>query len=81
MRATAGFNWHICANCLLMVALLLAGCATAPLQDVVTDTFCLTAKKRSWDPDTDSVATMREAVVWNRQVDLRCGVPGKVASK
>lgn len=57
---------------------LLAGCAMTQATQVV-DTFCLTATKRTWDPETDSVTTMREAVVWNRLVDRRCGYPGKKA--
>lgn len=61
---------------LVLLALLVAGCAKeVPAQ--VVDTFCLTAKKRTWDPDVDSVQTMREAVVFNRYVDRRCGIPGQ----
>ena len=59
---------------------LLAGCATsAATAPVAIDTFCFSAKKRTWDPDTDSVETMREAVVWNKTVDRRCGMSGKKA--
>lgn len=60
----------------IILALLLAGCETTPAPEPMApvDTFCLTAKKRTWDPDTDSVPTMREAVVWNRLVDLKCPV-------
>ena len=59
-----------------MIFLALSGCATTATPPVLTDTFCLTAKKRTWDPDTDSVQTMREAVVWNKLVDKRCPPPG-----
>ena len=62
---------------LALLALLVAGCAKEPPVTTVVDAFCLTSKKRTWDPDTDSVETMREAVVWNRYVDKRCGT-GKV---
>jgi hypothetical protein len=44
------------------------------------DTFCLNAKKRSWSVN-DTVETIRDAEAWNRTVDLRCGIPGKAASK
>ncbi len=63
---------------LTLLPLLLAGCATTQSTPATAvDTFCLTAKKRTWDPDVDSVTTMREAVVWNRTVDRRCGVKGR----
>lgn len=58
--------------------LALTGCAKEPPVQVA-DTFCLTAKKRTWDPDADSIQTMREAVVFNRAVDRRCGYPGQKA--
>jgi hypothetical protein len=44
------------------------------------DTYCLTAKKIRWSTE-DTPETIRQAEVHNRTVDLRCGVPGKVASK
>ena len=58
---------------------LLAGCATTATETVVVDSFCLSpaSAKRTWNPDTDTVETMRAAVVHNRFVDMRCGVPGK----
>jgi sugar (pentulose or hexulose) kinase len=59
------------------LAIMLAGCAATATTTVV-DTYCLTAKKRTWDPDVDSVQTMREAVVYNRAIDRRCGILGKV---
>ena len=60
-------------------AIMLAGCATT--QTVVTDTFCTSpaSKKRTWNPETDSVASMREAVTFNAYIDKRCGVPGRKA--
>jgi hypothetical protein len=65
---------------LALLGLLLAGCATTA-QTVVTDTFCTSpaSRKRIWNPDTDTVATMREAVIFNRYIDLRCGYPGKTS--
>jgi hypothetical protein len=38
----------------------------------VVDTFCLTAKKRSWDL-ADTPETIRDARAWNLLVDRRCG--------
>jgi hypothetical protein len=62
--------------------LLLAGCATPqpapPAVEptaVAVDTFCDTAKKRSWSVK-DTAQTIAEARAWNRAVDKRCGVPG-----
>jgi hypothetical protein len=65
------------------LGLILAGCATATAPAAVVDTFCGSpaSRKRSWNPETDSVETMRAAVTFNRYVDKRCGVPGKVASR
>jgi PBP1b-binding outer membrane lipoprotein LpoB len=61
---------------ILLLAALLAGCATTAPEPpvVVTDTFCVSpaSKKRVWNPETDSVQSMREAVTHNRFVDLRC---------
>jgi hypothetical protein len=59
---------------LALLALLVAGCAKDPPQQSVTDTFCLTAKKRIWSRD-DAFETIREAEVWNAVVDRRCGIP------
>jgi hypothetical protein len=57
---------------------LLAGCATMPpLQ--VADTFCLTAKKRSWSIN-DTPAMIREAKTWNQLVDRRCATPPRTAT-
>jgi uncharacterized lipoprotein YmbA len=62
-------------------ALLLAGCATTPPPPTLVDTFCLSpaSKKRTWNPETDSVEHMRAAVTFNRYIDRRCGFPGKKA--
>lgn len=38
------------------------------------DTYCLTAKKRTWSVN-DSPESIRAADVHNRTVDIRCGVP------
>ena len=57
---------------ILLTCALLSGCATTGGK--VVDTFCLSAKKRTWDPDTDSVQTMREAVVYNGVIDRRCSI-------
>ena len=66
---------------LVIIALLLAGCATTAEPVQVVDTFCLSpaSKKRTWNPETDSVEHMREAVTWNRYVDRRCGIPDQKA--
>ena len=67
-----GAEMKIVVRSLPFLALALAGCATTDTTPVVTDTFCLTARKRSWDPDVDSIQTMREAVTHNRFIDRRC---------
>jgi hypothetical protein len=69
------------ATLALSVLLLLSACATTEPSAVVVDTFCISpaSKKRVWNPETDTVETMREAVTHNRYIDLRCGVPGKKA--
>lgn len=65
---------------IVLGALVVSGCAASSSQ-TVTDTYCLSpaSKKRIWNPETDSVESMREAVTINRYTDLRCGVPGKKA--
>jgi hypothetical protein len=64
---------------ILMISILLslAGCATPATEReaaVVIDTFCSSpaSRKRVWNPETDSIASMRDAVTHNRYVDLRC---------
>jgi hypothetical protein len=71
MRATLG----IIVGCVIWAG----GCATTAQR--VTDSFCLSpaSKKRSWNPEVDSVERMREAVTWNHYVDRRCGIPGQRA--
>lgn len=64
---------------ILIAGALLAGCAKEPPAPVAIDTFCITSKKRSWSIE-DSPESIRAAEVHNRTIDLRCGVPGKVAS-
>ena len=68
---------------LALLALLLGGCALfqqEPPRAVVVDSFCLSPNlKRDWDPDTDTVESMRAAVVWNRYVDKRCPPKGKTS--
>ncbi len=61
-----------------LLCLVIAGCtaqtAEAPRVEptpVITDTFCETAKKRSWSVK-DTPATIAEARAWNRAVDKRC---------
>jgi hypothetical protein len=63
------------------ILLLLSACATTGTPAVAVDTFCISpaSKKRTWNPETDSVESMREAVTFNRYVDTRCGYPGKKA--
>lgn len=64
--------------CLALLALLLPGCAQEPPVHSVTDTFCLTAKKKRWSIH-DTPESIREAEVWNRTIDRRCGIPGEKA--
>ena len=66
---------------IITIALLLPGCAGlwgAQQAPVAVDTFCLTAKKKTWSRD-DSFASIEEAERWNRAIDIRCGVPGKTS--
>ena len=56
----------------LLLAMLLPGCATTS-GVVVTDSFCLSAKKKKWSLD-DTPDSIRDARVWNQIVDRRCGV-------
>jgi hypothetical protein len=65
-----------------VAALALAGCATTtapPQQTVMVDSFCTSpaSQKRIWNPETDTIEHVRDAVTWNSYVDRRCGVPGK----
>ena len=62
---------------IVTACLLLAGCATTS-QPVAVDTFCITAKKRTWSVN-DTAETIRDAEAWNKTIDLRCGIPGKKA--
>lgn len=54
--------------------LLLPGCALFDQKQLpmAVDTFCLTAKKRSWSIH-DTPESIRDARVWNQVVDRRCG--------
>jgi hypothetical protein len=63
----------------LAVALLLPGCFTSnpgPQKGVsagsAVDSFCISAKKRTWDL-TDSAEAIMEAEIWNGAIDRRCG--------
>jgi hypothetical protein len=61
----------------LCACLAVAGCATTQTT-AVTDTFCITAKKRTWSIN-DTAESIRDTEVWNKTIDLRCGVRGKKA--
>lgn len=61
---------YICG--MLAIACMLTGCATTQ-QAAVTDTFCLTAQKRSWSIN-DSAESIRSAEAWNAAIDRKCGV-------
>lgn len=67
---------------LAAVILLLAGCAAqtaeapkAEPQPVVVDSFCSTARKRTW-AEKDTPASIAEADAWNRAIDRRCRSTG-----
>lgn len=62
----------------LCMCLALAGCATTQSAPVAVDTFCITAKKRTWSIH-DTAETIRDAEAWNKTIDLRCGIRGKKA--
>lgn len=62
---------------LLLLAPFLMGAKPGCMFDTgpevrVVDTFCLSAKKRLWNPDMDPQIA-REAIVWNGTIDRRCG--------
>lgn len=63
-------KWTLIAAC---VAIAVGGCATQPTAPIVTDTYCLSAKKRTWSVH-DTAETIRDAEAWNKAIDLRCGV-------
>jgi predicted small secreted protein len=65
----------------LLISTLLPGCAMSGKGVTVSDSFCLSpsSKKRKWSIK-DRPAAIREARVWNKYVDDRCGVPGKGAA-
>lgn len=48
----------------------------ASQQTAISDTFCLTSKKRSWSIH-DTPESIADARRWNYLVDRRCGVPGR----
>lgn len=57
----------------IAIVLALAGCATTKeVPGPVVDTFCITAKKRTWDYLRDSPETIQDVDAWNRAVDRRC---------
>lgn len=70
-------NIPIIALCIAL-ALLVGGCAKEVPATGITDTFCVTAKKRMWSIE-DTPESIRAAEVFNRTVDRRCGVPGQKA--
>jgi hypothetical protein len=62
---------------IVLVAMLLPGCVFSnPAQQkgvsAGSDSFCISAKKRSWDL-TDSGETILQAEAWNDTIDRRCG--------
>lgn len=63
----------------LIAAAALAGCDTLPADplalNIVSDTFCQTAKKVSWSV-SDTWQTIDEARRHNARIDRVCGVPG-----
>jgi uncharacterized lipoprotein YmbA len=63
---------------ILALALALSGCATTQTAPQVVDTYCLSARKIIWSIE-DSAETIRRAVVHNRAIDRRCGIPGQKA--
>jgi hypothetical protein len=64
---------------IVMTLVMLTGCATSQVEPVAVDTWCLSARKRTWSIN-DTPETIRDAEAHNRAVDLRCGVPGQVKS-
>lgn len=68
---------------LTLGTILLAGCAVQqPAEEprekpapIVTDSFCATAKKRSWSVK-DTAQTIAEAKAWNRAIDRQCRSTG-----
>lgn len=69
---------------IICAVIVLGGCvdpAKAPVV-VVADTFCQSAKKRTWDVG-DTLETIQETMRINAGIDKACGVPKatKVAAK
>ena len=68
---------------IIAVCLVMSACAQpAPEIKVVADTFCQSAKKRTWDVG-DTLETIQETIRINAGIDRACGVPKatKVAAK
>jgi hypothetical protein len=65
----------------LLALLVMPGCAfnQEPPQTAITDTFCLTSKKRKFSIDRDTPERIREARIHNEVIDRRCGI-GRVAA-
>lgn len=62
----------------LVAGCLLGACAQdkpAPVQ-VVADSFCIAAKKRTWSVN-DTPETISEIMRHNQGIDRACGIPGK----
>jgi len=60
----------------VVMAAMLAGCATTAEVSQITDTYCMSVRKVRWST-SDSAETIRQIEVHNKTWDLRCG-PGKV---
>lgn len=63
----------------VVLSLSLSGCALfqeAKPEQTVTDSFCLSARKRTWSV-SDSPQSIQEAEAWNSAIDRRCGVKAK----
>ena len=59
------------AAALAAMAIGMAGCAKEPPVQVVADSFCQAAKKRTWSVD-DTPTTISEAVRHNAGIDRAC---------
>lgn len=59
---------------------MLGACAGTPAIGVVADSYCLAAKKISWDIQ-DTQETINQIVRHNQGYDKACGVKGKSRSQ
>jgi len=75
------YRVHLVALAAIVAASLggCAGSAPPPPVNVVSDTFCQAAKKRTWSVD-DTPESIQEAVRHNAGIDRACGTGKRLTS-